>query len=74
MEIVDIECEGKITPPEVLEKLNQTLPPGVEIMEAEEVPFFFPTLHPLPSVRLLDPSGSFPFKRGGRPKDQKGSG
>jgi radical SAM family uncharacterized protein/radical SAM-linked protein len=41
MEIVDIECEGKITPPEVLEKLNQTLPPGVEIMEAEEVPFFF---------------------------------
>ena len=41
MEIVDLECEGKITPPEVLEKLNQTLPPGVEIIEAEEVPFFF---------------------------------
>jgi radical SAM-linked protein len=41
MEIVDIECEGKITPPEVLERLNQTLPPGVEIMEAEEVPLFF---------------------------------
>jgi radical SAM family uncharacterized protein/radical SAM-linked protein len=41
MEIVDIECEGKITPPEVLERLNRTLPPGVEIMEADEVPLFF---------------------------------
>ena len=41
MEIVDIECEGKITPVDVVEKLNHTLPPGVEIMEAEEVPFFF---------------------------------
>jgi radical SAM family uncharacterized protein/radical SAM-linked protein len=40
-EIVDIECEGKITPPEILERLNQTLPPGVEIVEAEEVPLFF---------------------------------
>ncbi len=40
-EIVDIECEGKITPPEVLERLNQTLPPGIEIREAEEVPLFF---------------------------------
>jgi radical SAM-linked protein len=40
-EIVDIECEGKITPPEVLESLNRALPPGVEIMEAEEVPLFF---------------------------------
>ena len=41
MEIVDIECEGKITPAEVLERLNRTLPPGVEIMEADEVPLFF---------------------------------
>ena len=40
-EIVDMECEGKITPPEVAEKLNQTLPPGIKIMEAEEVPLFF---------------------------------
>ena len=40
-EIVDIECGGKITPPEVMERLNQTLPPGVEILEAEEVPLFF---------------------------------
>jgi len=40
-EIVDMECEGKITPPEVAEKLNQTLPPGIEIVEAEEVPLFF---------------------------------
>jgi radical SAM family uncharacterized protein/radical SAM-linked protein len=41
MEIVDIECEGKITAPEVLERLNQTLPPEVEIIEAEEIPLFF---------------------------------
>jgi radical SAM family uncharacterized protein/radical SAM-linked protein len=40
-EIVDMECEGKITPPEVAEKLNQTLPPGIKIMKAEEVPLFF---------------------------------
>jgi radical SAM-linked protein len=41
MEIVDIECEGKITAPDVLERLNQTLPPGIEIIEGEEVPLFF---------------------------------
>ena len=41
VEIVDMECEGKITPPELLERLNRTLPPGVEIMEAEEIPLFF---------------------------------
>ena len=40
-EIVDLEFEGKITPHEVAEKLNQSLPPGIEIMEAEEVPLFF---------------------------------
>jgi radical SAM-linked protein len=40
-EIVDIECEGKITPPEVAERLNQNLPPGIEIAEAEEIPLFF---------------------------------
>ena len=40
-EIVDMECDTKITPPEVAEKLNQTLPPGIEIKEAEEVPLFF---------------------------------
>jgi radical SAM family uncharacterized protein/radical SAM-linked protein len=41
MEIVDIECEGKVTPPEVMERLNQTLPPGIEIIDAGEVPLFF---------------------------------
>jgi radical SAM family uncharacterized protein/radical SAM-linked protein len=41
MEIVDLECEGKITPPEVMERLNQTLPPGIEIMDAGKVPLFF---------------------------------
>jgi radical SAM family uncharacterized protein/radical SAM-linked protein len=40
-EMVDMECDAKITPPEVAEKLNQTLPPGIEIKEAEEVPLFF---------------------------------
>ncbi len=40
-EIVDIECEGKISPPDIRVRLNQTLPPGVEILEAEEVPLFF---------------------------------
>jgi radical SAM-linked protein len=40
-EVLDIECEGRITPSEVMEKLNQTLPPGIEITEAEEVPLFF---------------------------------
>ena len=40
-EIVDIECDAKITPPEVVEKLNRTLPSGIEIKEAEEVPLFF---------------------------------
>jgi radical SAM-linked protein len=60
MEIVDIECEGKITPPEVLERLNQTLPPGVEIEEAEEVPLFFhlaslsrPSVYWIPLDHLL---------------------
>jgi len=41
MEVVDMEVEGKITPPEVTERLNQTLPPGIEIMDAGEVPLFF---------------------------------
>jgi len=40
-EIVDMECHGRITPPEAMERLNQTLPPGIEIVEAEEVPLFF---------------------------------
>jgi radical SAM family uncharacterized protein/radical SAM-linked protein len=40
-ETVDIEYEGKISPPDVLVRLNQTLPQGVEILEAKEVPLFF---------------------------------
>ena len=42
MEIVDLELEGRITPPEVKERLNQTLPPGIAILEAEEVPLDSP--------------------------------
>jgi radical SAM family uncharacterized protein/radical SAM-linked protein len=59
-EILDMECEGKITPPEVREKLNQTLPPGIEIIEAEEVPLFFhlsslphPSVYWIPLDHLL---------------------
>jgi radical SAM family uncharacterized protein/radical SAM-linked protein len=40
-EVLDMECEGRITPAEVMKKLNRTLPPGIEITEAEEVPLFF---------------------------------
>jgi radical SAM-linked protein len=40
-ETVDMECEWKTSPPEVMERLNQTLPPGIEILDAEEVPLFF---------------------------------
>jgi radical SAM family uncharacterized protein/radical SAM-linked protein len=39
MEIVDIELEGRISPLEVMEKLNTMLPQGIKIIGAEEVPF-----------------------------------
>jgi radical SAM family uncharacterized protein/radical SAM-linked protein len=48
-EVMDMECEGNITPLEVMERLNQHLPYGMEILEAEEVPVLFhlsSTLHP----------------------------
>jgi len=41
LEIVDLELEGSITPREIMERLNQTLPQGIEITEAEEVPLSF---------------------------------
>jgi len=47
MEIVDLELEGGITPLEVRERLNQTLPSGIEITEAKEVLFASPP----PSLR-----------------------
>ena len=37
-EIVDMELEGRIIPGEVMERLNRTLPQGIEIIEAKEVP------------------------------------
>jgi radical SAM family uncharacterized protein/radical SAM-linked protein len=40
-EIVDMECEGRITCLEAMERLNQSLPPGIDIVEAAEVPLFF---------------------------------
>jgi radical SAM-linked protein len=42
-EIVDMELEGRITPFEVMERLNQTLPPGLKIMEVKEVSLFMPS-------------------------------
>jgi radical SAM family uncharacterized protein/radical SAM-linked protein len=66
-EIVDIEFEGRITPPEVKERLNQTLPAGIEIMDAEEVPLFFhlsslsqPSVYWIPLDHLLSKEDAFP--------------
>ena len=66
-EIVDVECEGKTTPPEVMERLNQTLPPGVEIIDAEEVPLFFhlsslphPSVYWIPLDPLLPKKEAIP--------------
>lgn len=42
-ESVDMEIEGRISPRELKERLNQTLPEGIEIMEAKEVLFPFPS-------------------------------
>lgn len=39
-EFVDIEIEGNLIPDEVMKRLNQTLPKGIEIIEAREVPIF----------------------------------
>ncbi len=67
MEIVEVECEGRITPPEVLERLNRTLPPGVEILEAEEVPLCFhlsslshPSVYWIPLDHLLAKEEALP--------------
>jgi radical SAM family uncharacterized protein/radical SAM-linked protein len=40
-EIVDLELEGSVAPREIMKRLNQTLPQGIEIIEAEEIPFLF---------------------------------
>lgn len=40
-EIVDLELEGGIAPSEVMERLNQTLPPDIKIYEAVEIPLTF---------------------------------
>jgi radical SAM family uncharacterized protein/radical SAM-linked protein len=61
-EIVDLECVGKITPHEVAEKLNQALPPGIEIIEADEVPSFF-HLSSLPDVSVYRVPLDYPISR-----------
>jgi len=40
-EIVDLELEGGPSSHEIMERLNQALPRGIEITEAEEVPISF---------------------------------
>ena len=37
-EIVDMEFEGRITPLDIKERFTQTLPGGIRVIEAEEVP------------------------------------
>jgi radical SAM-linked protein len=60
MEIVDMELEGRITSGEVKEKLNRTLPQGIGILEAEEVPLdspcpfaLMPSVYWVPLGRLI---------------------
>jgi len=45
-EIVDIELEGRITSTGLMERLNQTLPEGIEIIEAREILFPLPSSSP----------------------------
>jgi radical SAM family uncharacterized protein/radical SAM-linked protein len=66
-EIVDMECEGKVIPLEVMKRLNQSLPPGIEIIEAAEVPFFFhlsslphPSIYWVPLDHLLSKEEAVP--------------
>jgi len=60
-EFVDMECEGNITPSEVMGRLNQILPSGIEIIEAKEVPVFFHLSSlPHPSVYWIPLDHLFP--------------
>ncbi len=62
-EFVDMECEGNITPSEVMGRLNQILPSGIEIIEAEEVPVFFHLSSlPHPSVYWIPLDPLFPIE------------
>ena len=74
LEIVDLELEGSITPREIIERLNQTLPQGIGITEAEEVPLCLLLILFPPWVGLLDSAGSSPYQRRGNLKYQKGFG
>ena len=75
-EFVDMECEGNITPPEVMGRLNQILPSGIEIIEAEEVPVFFHLSSlPHPSVYWIPLDRLFPkeeaLRQGKKVLDEK---
>jgi len=67
MEIVDMELEGRITSREVKEKLNPTLPQGIKILEAEEVPLnstssaaVTPSVYWVPLDRLISKEEALP--------------
>jgi len=45
-EIVDIELEGRIASNELIDRLNRSLPDGIEIIEAREVLLPFPSSSP----------------------------
>lgn len=45
-ERVDVELAGRITSGEVMERLNRTLPEGIEIIEAKEIPVSMPSGFP----------------------------
>ncbi|MGQ9645742.1 MAG: TIGR03960 family B12-binding radical SAM protein [Thermodesulfobacteriota bacterium] len=60
MEVVDMELESRLSPNEVRERLNQVLPQGVQILEAEEIPLstsapmpFTPSVYWMPLDRLI---------------------
>ncbi len=54
-EKVDIELEGRIFSEEIKERLNQTLPKGIEILEVKELPLSLPSSPPIHRVTYWIP-------------------
>jgi len=54
-EKVDMELAGKMFPEEIKERLNRTLPEGIEIMEVKELPLSLPSTSPLHRVTYWIP-------------------
>ena len=64
-EVVELELEGTFSASDVKKRLNQGLPSGIEIIEAQEVPLVIPHHSTHPSIHLLDSVGSGLNERGG---------